>query len=119
MFHQRYSTNTAPSWERAQPFRVLCHNGEINTLGANVRRMATREGRLGVESSEIEELFRPSVDPEGSDSSMLDKVIELLIREGAERDDSPRRRDDGARPPGNGGPRWTRTSAASTGGTRR
>ncbi len=86
VFHQRYSTNTAPSWERAQPFRVLCHNGEINTLGANVRRMATREGRLGLESSEIEELFRPSVDPEGSDSSMLDEVIELLIREGATRE---------------------------------
>ena len=86
VFHQRYSTNTAPSWERAQPFRVLCHNGEINTLGANVRRMATREGRLGAESSEIEELFRPSVDPEGSDSSMLDEVIELLMREGIERE---------------------------------
>ncbi|HUL84417.1 MAG TPA: glutamate synthase large subunit [Actinomycetota bacterium] len=86
VFHQRYSTNTAPSWERAQPFRVLCHNGEINTLGANVRRMATREGRLGLESSEIEELFRPSVDPEGSDSSMLDETIELLMREGAERE---------------------------------
>ena len=86
VFHQRYSTNTAPSWERAQPFRVLCHNGEINTLGANVRRMATREGRLGLESSEIEELFRPSVDPEGSDSSMLDETIELLIREGATRE---------------------------------
>src|SRR4029453_18951801 len=47
VFHQRFSTNTAPSWERAQPFRFLCHNGEINTLDGNVAWMRAREGHLG------------------------------------------------------------------------
>ena len=47
VFHQRYSTNTAPSWERAQPFRFLCHNGEINTLDGNVAWMRAREGAPG------------------------------------------------------------------------
>ena len=47
VFHQRYSTNTAPTWERAQPFRMLCHNGEINTIAGNANRMHAREGRLG------------------------------------------------------------------------
>ena len=49
VFHQRYSTNTAPSWERAQPFRLLCHNGEINTIQGNLNWMRAREGRLGSE----------------------------------------------------------------------
>ena len=48
VFHQRYSTNTAPTWERAQPFRMLCHNGEINTIAGNANRMHAREGRLGL-----------------------------------------------------------------------
>ena len=43
VFHQRYSTNTFPTWARAQPFRVLCHNGEINTLQGNIAWMKTRE----------------------------------------------------------------------------
>ena len=43
VFHQRYSTNTFPTWARAQPFRVLCHNGEINTLQGNLAWMKTRE----------------------------------------------------------------------------
>ena len=47
IFHQRFSTNTAPSWERAQPFRLLCHNGEINAIQGNVNWMRAREGRLG------------------------------------------------------------------------
>ena len=55
LFHQRYSTNTTPSWERAQPFRMLGHNGEINTIAGNVRRMRAREGRLGFPERDLEE----------------------------------------------------------------
>ncbi|MGH9196699.1 MAG: glutamate synthase subunit alpha, partial [Acidimicrobiia bacterium] len=47
IFHQRFATNTRPTWERAQPFRMLCHNGEINTIQGNINRMKAREGRLG------------------------------------------------------------------------
>ena len=79
IFHQRFSTNTEPSWERAQPFRLLCHNGEINALQGNVNWMRAREGRLG--SSDDAQL-RPVVDEDGSDSSMLDNVLELLVRHG-------------------------------------
>jgi glutamate synthase (ferredoxin) len=79
VFHQRFSTNTAPSWERAQPFRLLCHNGEINAIQGNVNWMRAREGRLG---SDDDALLAPVVDPRGSDSAMLDNVLELLVRGG-------------------------------------
>jgi glutamate synthase (ferredoxin) len=79
VFHQRFSTNTAPSWERAQPFRLLCHNGEINAIQGNVNWMHAREGRLG---SDDDVLLSPVVDPAGSDSAMLDNVLELLVRGG-------------------------------------
>ncbi len=83
IFHQRFSTNTLPTWERAQPFRLLCHNGEINTIGGNENRMRAR-GRLG--TSEVglgaEELFRPVLEPEASDSGKLDEAAELLLRGG-------------------------------------
>ncbi|MGZ8626340.1 MAG: glutamate synthase-related protein, partial [Actinomycetota bacterium] len=82
IFHQRYSTNTSPGWERAQPFRLLCHNGEINTLGGNVARMRAREGGFGSDDPEVEELLRPSLDERGSDSSMLDETIDLLSSHG-------------------------------------
>jgi glutamate synthase domain-containing protein 2/glutamate synthase domain-containing protein 1/glutamate synthase domain-containing protein 3 len=88
IFHQRYSTNTTPSWERAQPFRFLCHNGEINTLDGNRAWMRAREGRLGAaalagpDGTDPEELLRPVLDPEGSDSAMLDNAVELLVRGG-------------------------------------
>jgi glutamate synthase domain-containing protein 2/glutamate synthase domain-containing protein 1/glutamate synthase domain-containing protein 3 len=82
IFHQRFSTNTLPSWERAQPFRTLCHNGEINTIQGNVNRMRAREGRLGKINLLEEELLRPVIDETGSDSAMLDNVVELLTREG-------------------------------------
>jgi glutamate synthase (ferredoxin) len=80
--HQRFSTNTEPSWERAQPFRMSCHNGEINSIDANVAWMRAREDRLGVESPSIERLLRPIVDVSGSDSSILDEVADLLTHEG-------------------------------------
>ena len=82
IFHQRYSTNTAPSWERAQPFRFLCHNGEINTIQGNVNWMRAREGRLGAEDLAPEELLSPVIDETGSDSAMLDNALELLVRGG-------------------------------------
>ncbi|HEX2052257.1 MAG TPA: glutamate synthase subunit alpha, partial [Actinomycetota bacterium] len=82
MFHQRFSTNTAPTWERAQPFRQTCHNGEINTIAGNINRMKAREGRLGKRNLLEEELLRPVIDEYGSDSAMLDNVLELLNREG-------------------------------------
>jgi glutamate synthase domain-containing protein 2/glutamate synthase domain-containing protein 1/glutamate synthase domain-containing protein 3 len=83
IFHSRFSTNTTPAWERAQPFRHLCHNGEINTLRGNDLRMIAR-GRLGTEEAGLgpEELFRPVLDPEDSDSGKLDSAVELLVRGG-------------------------------------
>ncbi|MEW6058739.1 MAG: glutamate synthase-related protein [Actinomycetota bacterium] len=82
IFHQRYSTNTGPTWERAQPFRTLCHNGEINTIWGNLGRMRARAGSLGLPTPEEEELFRTVVDETGSDSAILDEVVELLSSEG-------------------------------------
>ena len=82
IFHQRYSTNTAPSWERAQPFRMLCHNGEINTIHGNVSRMRAREGHLGSGRLGPESLLSPLIDEDGSDSAMLDNALELLVRGG-------------------------------------
>ncbi|MDQ3978710.1 MAG: glutamate synthase-related protein, partial [Actinomycetota bacterium] len=83
VFHQRFSTNTLPTWERAQPFRMLCHNGEINALAGNLNRMRAR-AHLGTEEVGLgeEELFRPVVDPNDSDSGQLDSVVELLTRAG-------------------------------------
>ncbi len=85
VFHQRYSTNTAPTWERAQPFRMLCHNGEINTIAGNANRMHAREGRLGLATPAEEALFRPVIDDAGSDSAILDETVEVLTKEGGER----------------------------------
>ena len=79
IFHQRFSTNTTPSWERAQPFRLLCHNGEINAIQGNVNWMRAREGHLG---SDDDALLSPVVDESGSDSAMLDNVVELLAHGG-------------------------------------
>ncbi|MEX2621495.1 MAG: glutamate synthase-related protein [Egibacteraceae bacterium] len=86
IFHQRYSTNTSPTWERAQPFRFLCHNGEINTIEGNVNLMRARVGRLGADWPELgtagEALLEPLIDNSDSDSAKLDSVFELLVRGG-------------------------------------
>jgi glutamate synthase domain-containing protein 2/glutamate synthase domain-containing protein 1/glutamate synthase domain-containing protein 3 len=79
VFHQRFSTNTAPSWERAQPFRLLCHNGEINAIQGNVNWMRAREGNFG---SNDDELLHPVIDEAGSDSAMLDNALDLLVHGG-------------------------------------
>ncbi len=83
IFHSRFSTNTAPAWERAQPFRFLCHNGEINTIDGNIRRMEAR-GRLGTVEVGLgpEDAFRPLFDEYDSDSGRLDNAVELLTRAG-------------------------------------
>ncbi|KAL1822269.1 hypothetical protein ACET3Z_009047 [Daucus carota] len=86
MVHSRFSTNTFPSWDRAQPMRVLGHNGEINTLRGNVNWMKAREGFLKCEElqlskNEMKKLL-PVVDPSSSDSGSFDAVLELLIRAG-------------------------------------
>ncbi len=83
VFHQRYSTNTFPTWRLAQPFRILAHNGEINTLLGNINWMKSHETRLGqaVFGKDIEDL-KPVIQPGGSDSAALDNVFELLIRAG-------------------------------------
>ncbi len=83
VFHQRFSTNTAPSWERAQPFRMMCHNGEINAIQGNEHRMMARS-ILGTVEAGLgpEELCRPVLDPHDSDSGKLDSAVELLVRGG-------------------------------------
>ena len=79
IFHQRFSTNTEPSWERAQPFRLLCHNGEINTIEGNVAWMEARERAQGVDPD-----LAPALDHSGSDSALLDNALELLVRSGVD-----------------------------------
>lgn len=83
LVHQRYSTNTFPSWDRAQPFRFLAHNGEINTLRGNVNWMNAREGILksDILGEDIKKLF-PIITPDGSDSMNLDNALELLVASG-------------------------------------
>jgi glutamate synthase (ferredoxin) len=77
VFHQRYSTNTMPDWRLAQPFRMLAHNGEINTITGNRAWMRAREAELTPE-------LRGAVWPEGSDSASLDNALELLVHRGWE-----------------------------------
>ncbi|HEX7040092.1 MAG TPA: glutamate synthase large subunit, partial [Trueperaceae bacterium] len=83
VFHQRYSTNTVPRWSLAQPFRLLAHNGEINTLQGNVNFMRAREPRLTgrVWGDEVKDLV-PVIDDGASDSGALDNALELLTRSG-------------------------------------
>ncbi|KAL3524404.1 hypothetical protein ACH5RR_017238 [Cinchona calisaya] len=86
LIHSRFSTNTFPSWDRAQPMRILGHNGEINTLRGNVNWMRAREGllkckELGLSKTEMKKLL-PIVDASSSDSGAFDGVLELLVRAG-------------------------------------
>ena len=105
LVHSRYSTNTFPSWELAHPYRMIAHNGEINTLRGNSNWMRARESQLASElfGDDIEKLV-PVIRPAGSDSATFDNVLELLTLGGrslphammmmipeayAERDDLP------------------------------
>ncbi|HVJ51000.1 MAG TPA: glutamate synthase large subunit [Aliidongia sp.] len=83
IYHQRYSTNTFPTWPLAQPFRILAHNGEINTLKGNLNWMKSHETRMDHAAFEghLEDL-KPVVQAGGSDSAALDQVFELLARAG-------------------------------------
>jgi len=82
IFHQRYSTNTFPSWDLAQPFRVLAHNGEINTLKGNINWMKIHEQDMSNELFDDIESLKPVITPGNSDSAALDNVFELLVRSG-------------------------------------
>ncbi|MDT0622482.1 glutamate synthase large subunit [Croceitalea vernalis] len=83
LVHQRFSTNTFPTWDLAQPFRYMCHNGEINTLRGNVARMHSREELLKSDwfGDEIKNII-PTVLPGKSDSASMDMVVELLLMTG-------------------------------------
>nr|NNM90257.1 glutamate synthase large subunit [Bacilli bacterium] len=83
LVHSRFSTNTFPSWERAHPYRYLIHNGEINTLRGNVNWMHARQSLFSspLFGDDIKKIL-PVVDQEGSDSSMFDNVLELLVLSG-------------------------------------
>ncbi len=81
IFHQRYSTNTFPSWDLAQPFRTLAHNGEINTLKGNINWMKIHEQDMKSEYFDINSI-KPVITPGNSDSAALDNVFELLVRSG-------------------------------------
>ncbi|HTQ72542.1 MAG TPA: glutamate synthase large subunit [Acidocella sp.] len=83
IYHQRYSTNTFPTWRLAQPFRMLAHNGEINTVAGNINWMKSHETRLGAEGlDEFLDYVKPVVQAGGSDTAALDNVFELLVRAG-------------------------------------
>ncbi len=83
LVHQRFSTNTFPSWDLAQPFRYLCHNGEINTFRGNVSRMRAREALMEspIFGEDIKRLF-PIILSGKSDSASMDMVVELLLMTG-------------------------------------
>jgi len=83
LVHQRFSTNTFPTWDLAQPFRYICHNGEINTLRGNVSRMFSREEIMEspLFGDDIKKII-PTVLKGKSDSATLDMVVELLLMTG-------------------------------------
>jgi glutamate synthase domain-containing protein 2/glutamate synthase domain-containing protein 1/glutamate synthase domain-containing protein 3 len=83
LVHSRFSTNTFPSWELAHPFRMIAHNGEINTLRGNVNWMRARESQLASElfGEDLEKVI-PVVQGGGSDSATFDNVLELLTLSG-------------------------------------
>jgi glutamate synthase (NADPH/NADH) large chain/glutamate synthase (ferredoxin) len=83
VYHQRYSTNTFPTWPLAHPFRMLAHNGEINTVRGNRNWTQARESELNSDfwGSDID-LLKPIIQPGGSDSASLDNVLEILTMSG-------------------------------------
>jgi glutamate synthase (NADPH) large chain len=83
LVHSRFSTNTFPSWERAHPYRFLAHNGEINTLRGNINWMHARQALFDspLFGDDIKKIL-PIINPNGSDSSMFDNTLELLVLAG-------------------------------------
>ncbi len=83
LFHQRFSTNTAPAWHLAQPFRLIAHNGEINTLKGNINFMRSHEATFHCEEFDgYEEDIVPVIPDNTSDTGALDSVVEILTRAG-------------------------------------
>jgi len=83
IYHQRYSTNTFPQWWLAQPFRMLAHNGEINTLKGNVNWMKSHEIRMASNAfGDMAEDIKPVISSGSSDSAALDSVFEVMVRAG-------------------------------------
>ncbi len=83
IFHQRYSTNTFPEWRLAQPFRMLAHNGEINTLKGNINWMKSHEIRMAsAVFGDAQDQVKPVIQPGSSDSAALDQAFELIVRAG-------------------------------------
>src|SRR5215208_204718 len=83
LVHSRFSTNTFPSWELAHPYRLIAHNGEVNTLQGNRNWMRARESRLSSElfGKDLEKVL-PAIRPGGSDSATMDNMLELLMLAG-------------------------------------
>jgi len=83
LVHSRFSTNTFPSWDRAHPYRYIAHNGEINTLRGNINWMHARQALFASElfGDDIKKIL-PIINPNGSDSSMFDNTLELLVLAG-------------------------------------
>ena len=80
LVHQRFSTNTFPSWQLAHPYRFIAHNGEINTLRGNINWMRAREGLLESElfgEDDLQKLL-PVIREGGSDTATFDNVLEFL-----------------------------------------
>jgi len=82
MVHSRFSTNTFPTWDLAQPFRMLAHNGEINTIRGNRQWMESREGVLQSDILGDMKALYPVIQPGMSDSASLDNALEFLVRSG-------------------------------------
>ena len=84
LVHQRFSTNTFPTWDLAQPFKYMCHNGEINTLKGNINRMKSREElfkSIHISKDDMSKIL-PVIVPNKSDSATMDMVVELLLMTG-------------------------------------
>ncbi len=84
LVHQRYSTNTFPTWDRAHPYRLVAHNGEINTLRGNVNRMKAREALFAHPEigEDVRDLKPVILDEHGSDTACFDNALEFLVRTG-------------------------------------
>jgi glutamate synthase (NADPH/NADH) large chain len=82
LVHSRFSTNTFPSWPLAHPFRMIAHNGEINTVKGNRNWMKARESRLESPALKDIDQLKPIITPGGSDSASFDEVLELLVQSG-------------------------------------
>ncbi|MBQ9551048.1 MAG: glutamate synthase large subunit [Lachnospiraceae bacterium] len=85
MVHSRFSTNTTPSWQRAHPYRMIAHNGEINTIKGNADRMLAREETMSSDEmkDDLSKVY-PVIAASGSDSAMLDNTLEFLYMNGLE-----------------------------------